>query len=67
LILTPDPCDCAELQTWRAEWHADCAYLIMWRADCIINFVYHFLKGTHGICAYFFKKKLKNNQDFFLL
>jgi len=59
LILAPDTGDYAELLTWRAEWQADCAYLIMWRADCIINFVFHFFKGTHGICAYFLKK-LKN-------
>ena len=65
MILAPDPCDCAELLTWHADcaylimWHADCAYLIMWHADCIINFVFHFFKGTHGIRAYFLKKIVK--------
>jgi len=69
LILAPSPCDCAALLTWRAEWHADCAYLIMWHADCIINFVFHFFKGTHGICVYFLKKivKIRKNSGFFLL
>ena len=46
MILAPNPYDCAELLTWQAEWHV----------DCIINFVFHFFKGTHGICAYFLKK-----------
>jgi len=58
LILAPEPRDCAELLTWRAN----CAYLIMWHADCIINFVFHFfLKKLKNLL------KLKKKSGFFLL
>jgi len=71
LILAPEPCDCAELLTWRAEWHADRAYLIMWHADCIINFVFHFFKKIKKFVKV--KKKIriffitKNNFQNFLI